>query len=88
MLFPFFSLYITERFSVGLIEVGFLFGIFSLGGIFGGVIGGAMTDKFGRKVMMVFGLVMSGSGSIVMGLVDSLNAFPITALFLGFLGDL
>lgn len=88
MLFPFFSLYITERFSVGLIEVGFLFGIFSLGGIFGGVIGGAMTDKFGRKVMMLFGLVMSGSGSIVMGLVDSLNAFLITALFLGFLGDL
>jgi len=60
LLFPFFALYITDKFNVGMTQVGILFTLFSLGSVFGGLLGGAMTDKFGRKSMMLFGLVVSG----------------------------
>ena len=47
MLFPFFSLYITQKFNVGMTEAGLVLGLFSISGLFGQMIGGALTDKFG-----------------------------------------
>jgi len=87
LLFPFFALYITEKFNVGMTQVGILFTVFSLGSVFGGILGGAMTDKYGRKTMMLFGLVVSGIGSISMGLVNELNLFYILAAILGIIGS-
>ena len=87
LLFPFYSLYITEHFGVGMIEVGFLFSIFAAGNLFGGTIGGALADKYGRRAMILFGLVVSGIGSIFMGLVNDLNIFYILAAFLGLVGN-
>lgn len=87
LLYPFYALYITERFGVGMIEVGYLFSIFSVGNIFGGVIGGALADKYGRRAMVLIGLVVSGTGSILMGLVDNLNTFYLLAAFLGLIGN-
>ncbi len=88
LLFPFFALYITERFGVGMTQVGFLFAFFSAGGIISGVVGGALADKYGRRVILLIGLVISGVGSIFMGLVDNLNVFYILAAILGLVGDL
>jgi len=87
LLYPFFALYITERFGVGMIQVGFLFTVFSAGNIFGGMIGGALADKYGRRAMLLIGLVISGVGSIFMGLVDDLNIFFILAAILGIMGN-
>ena len=47
IIFPFFSLFITERFNVGMTEVGTIFLIYSVTGIIGNMIGGALTDRFG-----------------------------------------
>ena len=87
-LFPFYSLYITEHFGVGMVEVGFLFSIFAAGNLFGGTIGGALADKYGRRAMILFGLVVSGIGNIFMGLVNDLNIFYLLAAFLGLVGNL
>lgn len=87
LLYPFYALYITEHFGVGMIEVGYLFSIFSVGNIFGGVIGGALADKYGRRAMVLIGLVVSGIGSILMGLVNNLNTFYLLAAFLGLIGN-
>jgi MFS family permease len=87
LLFPFFALYITDRFGVDWIQVGFLFSVFSAGAIFGGLIGGALADKYGRRSMLLIGLMISGVGSIFMGLVDDLNVFFILAAILGILGN-
>ncbi len=88
LLFPFFALYITERFGVGMIEVGFIFSLFSAGSIISGIVGGALADKYGRRITLLIGLVISGVGSIFMGLVDNLNAFFILAAILGLVGDI
>ena len=87
LLFPFFSLYITSRFNVGLKEVGILFAIFSVSSIVGSFIGGAITDKFGRKAMLLFGLVASAVSSLLMGIIDDLTVFYVLAGFVGLLSN-
>jgi len=67
MLFPFFSLYITQKFGVGMTEAGVLLGMTSLFGLFGSVLGGALTDKFGRRKLILFGLTFSGLSSLLFG---------------------
>ncbi len=87
LLFPFYALYITEHFGVGMIEVGFLFSIFSVGNIVGSTIGGALADKHGRRMMILLGLIVSGIGSILMGLVNDLRVFYLLSAFLGLVGN-
>ena len=43
LIFPFFSLYITKRFDVGMTEVGLLFGLFAITSIAGSMFGGAIS---------------------------------------------
>jgi MFS family permease len=88
LLFPFFSVYLIDHFNVTIVEVGFLFFIFALGSIIGNTIGGALTDKYGRRSMLLFGLISSGIGNILMGIVNDLYLFFIIAAVLGILGDL
>ncbi len=87
LLIPFFALYITEHFGVGMIQVGFLFMIFSVGNIFGGMIGGALADKYGRRLMVLVGLVTSGISSLLLGFVNDLNLFFIISALLGVVGS-
>ena len=88
LLFPFFAVYVIERFGVGMTQVGFLFSMFAGGSIIGSTLGGALADKYGRRSMVLLGLISSGIGSILMGLVDDLFIFFIVAAILGVLGDL
>src|SRR5512141_1109344 len=57
LLFPFFALYITKKFNVGMTEVGVLFGLFSLSSFIGSFLGGALTDRVGRRSILIFGLL-------------------------------
>jgi MFS family permease len=44
LLFPFFALYITQKFGVGMTQAGILLGMSSLFGLVGSMAGGALTD--------------------------------------------
>jgi MFS family permease len=88
MLFPFFALYITQKFNVGMTEAGIILGLFSIFGLVGNMTGGALTDKFGRKRLAIFGLVMSAFSTLSLGLVNNINIlFPLAA-FIGILTDI
>jgi MFS family permease len=87
LLFPFFALYITEKFSVGMTEVGILFAAFSASSFIGSMLGGALTDRFGRKGMVIFSLISTSVSSVLMGLVNSLEAFFVLALLVGIFTD-
>jgi len=84
---PFFALYVTQRFGVGMTEAGLLFSVFSVSGFAGNMLGGALTDRFGRKGMVLFGLVFSALSNLTMGFVGSLSTFYILAVVVGFLSD-
>jgi MFS family permease len=83
LLFPFFTLYITQKFSVGMTEVGVIFGIFSVSSMVGSMIGGALTDRFGRKGLMLFGLISSGLSSLLMGMIDAFSLFIAFSIIVG-----
>jgi MFS family permease len=83
LLFPFFALYITSRFGVGMTQVGVLFAIFSLSSFAGSMLGGGLTDRMGRKGMLVFSLISTSFSSVLMGLVNSLGQFFALALIVG-----
>ena len=83
LLFPFFTLYVTAKFSVGMTEVGLIFGAFSLSSVVGNTIGGGLTDRFGRKGMAIFGLLASASSSVLMGFVESFEYFTAVAVLVG-----
>lgn len=83
LLFPFFTLYMTARFDIGMTQVGVVFGIFSVAHVIGNGLGGGLTDRFGRKGMVIFGLVASALTTILMGVVDTLALFAGTALVVG-----
>ncbi|MBI5566557.1 MAG: MFS transporter, partial [Chloroflexi bacterium] len=87
LLFPFFALYITQKFNVGMTEVGVLFGLFSISSIVGSFIGGALTDRIGRRTMMIFGLLASSFSTLLMGFVETLEVFYVLALVSGIFTD-
>jgi MFS family permease len=85
---PFFALYITDRFGVGMTEAGLLFTLFSISGFAGNMLGGALTDRFGRKGMVLFGLAFSALSSLTMGFASSLSMFYALAVLVGLLADI
>jgi len=88
LLFPFFALYITQRFHVGMTQAGIVLGVFSVFGLVGSMIGGALTDRFGRRRLILFGLVFSAVSTLTLGMVDRLvMLFPL-AVLIGLLSDI
>jgi len=87
MLFPFFTLYLTKKFNIGMTEVGFLFFLFAITSMIGNVVGGALTDRMGRKGMLIFGLVMSAFSALLMGFINNMTVFFIVVPLVGILAD-
>ncbi|MGD9091525.1 MAG: MFS transporter [Anaerolineales bacterium] len=87
LLFPFFALYITSKFGVGMTEVGVLFAVFSFSSFIGSMLGGALTDRMGRKKMLIFSLISTSVSAVAMGLVNSMEAFFVLALLVGIFTD-
>lgn len=83
LIFPFFALYITMKFQVGMTEVGLLFALFSVTDMIGNMIGGALTDFLGRKTMIIMGLIISAFTSLGMGLVQELQWFYVMGAISG-----
>jgi len=87
LLFPFFALYITSKFGVGMTAVGGLFAAFAVSSFGGSAIGGALTDRFGRKGVIIFGLIASSMSALAMGFANSYEIFFALAFFVGLLTD-
>ena len=87
LLFPFFALYITKKFDVGMTEVGGLFAIFFLSGFIGAFPGGALTDRFGRKGIIIFSLIATSFSTLLMGFVNEFQFFLLVAFISGMFTD-
>lgn len=87
MLFPFFSLYITQKFNVGMTEAGIVLGIFALSGLVGQMIGGALTDKFGRRKLIILGLIFSALSTLTLGFIKEFSVLIPLAVVIGLLSE-
>ena len=88
LIFPFLSLYVAQRFDVGMTEIGLLFGTWSISSLVGSTVGGALADKFGRKVILVSGLIFSAASALLMGFVTEVRIFYFVAIFAGLFSDI
>ena len=87
LLFPFFALYVTKKFNVGMTEVGGLFAIFFISGFIGSFPGGALTDRFGRKGIIIFSLIATSFSTLLMGFVNEFQLFLLVAFISGIFTD-
>src|SRR6476469_11272513 len=85
LLFPFFALYITQKFGLGMTQAGVLLGISSLFGLVGSILGGAIADRFGRRRLILFGLTSSALSSLFFGLVAKITALYFLIVIVGLL---
>lgn len=87
LLFPFFALYITAKFDLGMSQAGGMFGILTITSIIGTTLGGGLADRFGRKFMVLFGLIFSALSMLLMGFAQDLRLFIFGMLVVGLLAD-
>lgn len=88
LIFPFFGLYITSKYNVGMTEVGLLFSILAVSGLVGSVFGGALTDKFGRKIMILGGLVISAASTLLLAFAPTLEFIYLAGFIVGLFGNM
>ncbi len=85
ILWPFFTLYITGRFEVGMTQAGLVLGTLSIFGLLGNMIGGGLADKFGRKSIILLGLVFSALSTLTLGLANDFAQLIPLAVIIGLL---
>ena len=88
ILFPFFSLYVTQKFGVGMTQAGILLGMNSFFALAGSTLGGAIADKFGRRRLIIFGLAMSAFSSLSLGLATSIQMMYPLIVVVGLLASM
>jgi len=88
MLYPFFALYLTQKFEIGMSTVGLIFGIFSITGMVGSALGGAIADRMGRKTVIIFSLVLSSLSALGMGLAPTIGLFIAVIVLVGTLSSI
>ena len=88
MLYPFFALYLTHKFDIGMSTVGIIFGIFSVSGMVGSALGGALADRMGRKVVIIFSLILSSLSALGMGFAPTLGIFIAVIAIVGTLSSI
>lgn len=87
MLYPFFALYLTQKYDIGMSTVGIIFGIFSITGMVGSALGGAIADRMGRKTVIIFSLILSSISALGMGLAPSIGIFIAVVVVVGTLSS-
>ena len=88
MLYPFFALYLTKKFDIGMSTVGALFAVFSVSGFIGSALGGALTDRMGRKGVIIFSLVLSSLSALGMGFAPTIAIFVAVSIIVGTLAHI
>jgi len=87
LLFPFFALYVTQKFNVGMTQAGIILATNSAAGLLGSTIGGALADRYGRRGIILFGLVVSALSGLTLGFVNEFYLFYGLSVFVGLMGS-
>lgn len=77
MTMPFLALYLSRNTNMSLTLIGLTVGIGSLTGMFGGFIGGILSDKFGRKKIMMISLYAGVLVFAGFGMAHQVWMFPV-----------
>ena len=86
LVLPFLSLFLTAERGMTVAEATFVIGLHGAGAFAAGVIGGALSDRIGRKAVLVFSL---GGGALLIAAIPSAGAAlgAVVAAY-GFVGEM
>lgn len=87
LLFPFLTLYVTQKFGVSLIDIGWIQVISTMVNVVGTSIGGALADRYGRKTIALIGLFGSALITLPLGLTNRWELFILFRLLTSFMGN-
>lgn len=89
LIFPFFSLFITQKFNISMTQLGSMYLVWALtSSLLGNTLGGALADKFGRKTNMIMGLVASAVSALLMVVINDFAWFFLAIGIVGVFQDI
>ncbi|MBI5030080.1 MAG: MFS transporter [Chloroflexi bacterium] len=88
MVFPFLTLYLHQKLNISMTMVGVILLIWSSSSLVGQIVGGALTDKLGRKRLMSFSLGANALVLVGFAFADTFLFGAIVAMLSGFIGAL
>ena len=89
LIFPFFSLFITQKFNISITQLGSMYLVWALtSSLLGNTLGGALADKFGRKTNMIMGLVASAVSALLMVVINDFAWFFLAIGVVGVFQDI
>jgi MFS family permease len=81
LVWPFLTLYLRQSMGISMTTIGLLFTLTGPINLFSQVVGGSLTDRWGRRIMMAMSLFASGLVMLGFGLVKSLTSLiPLLVL--------
>ena len=86
LIMPFLAVYVAKRFNAGMTEVGIILTIFAVSGVAGTFLAGAMADRFGRRSVLIIGLVFGSLSRVGLGLATNMQGLYLIAISAGFFG--
>ncbi|MGV8025518.1 MAG: MDR family MFS transporter [Anaerolineaceae bacterium] len=87
LLFPFLALYVTQKFGVSLIDIGWIQVVSTMVNVVGTSVGGALADRYGRKTIALIGLFGSALITLPLGLTNRWEMFILFRLLSSFMGN-
>ena len=88
LVWPFLTLYLRQSMGISMTTIGLLFSLTGPISFFSQVVGGSLTDRWGRRIMMAISLFASGLVMLGFGLVDSLTSLIFLLVLNGIFGPL
>jgi MFS family permease len=83
MIWPFLMIYVSEKLTLSLSTVSTLITINAVVGLFASFIAGAVSDKLGRKLVMVISLAFNGIGYLFMSQAQTYLGFALIMILMG-----
>lgn len=86
--FTFLALYLTQERGFSVEEAGLVASFYGIGSVLSGPVGGALSDRIGRRRTMLLSMVLGAAAMLQLGFARDPVHVAFSTLLLGFLSDL
>lgn len=85
---PFLTLYLTEQRGISVSQAALMVSLFGIGSFTAALVGGELTDRLGRRPVMLISFLLAPANMILLGLAHPLALIALLTVLQGFFTDL